>query len=127
MPTGSMRFAAQAQKDAKLWLFLLALLASVRIVMMAVYRGQLDRATGGGELARAVVSGLQYDCQVATLFALPALLLSVLCSFAPCEGLADRVRFALGAVLVPLSVVLAGVDIGYVAEFGSQFDRFVFG
>src|SRR2546426_6597817 len=120
-------FAVQVQKDAKLWTFLLALLVAVRGALVAAHLGQLDSATGAGTLLAALASGVRYDYQVATWVALPALLMSVVGSSAAWTGFADRVRFWLGAVVVALSVVIGGIDIGYVGEYGNQFDHFLLG
>src|SRR2546426_12663200 len=53
--------------------------------------------------------------------------MSVVGSSTAWAGLADRVRFGLGAVVVALSVVIGGIDIGYVGEYGNQFDHFLLG
>src|SRR5438128_3569510 len=120
-------YAVQVQKDAKLWTFMLALLVAVRGALVAAHRGQLDNATDAGVLLAAFASGVRYDYQVATWVTLPALLMSVVGSFTAWTGLADRVRFGLGAVVVALSVVISGIDIGYVGEYGNQFDHFLLG
>lgn len=120
-------FAVQVQKDAKLWAFILALLGALRLALVATHRSQLASATSAGDLLGAFASGLRYDCQVATLCTLPALLMSIVCGFKAWEGLADRVRFVLGAVVVLLSVVIGGIDIGYISEYGNQFDHFLLG
>src|SRR3989442_13704989 len=120
-------FSVQVQKDAKVWTFLLALLVAVRGALVAAHRGQLDSATDAGVLLAAFASGVRYDCQVATWVTLPALLMSVFGSSMAWTGLADRVRFRLGAVVVALSVVIGGIDIGYVGEYGNQFDHFLLG
>src|SRR3989442_7784610 len=120
-------FSVQVQKDAKLWTFLLALLVAVRGALVAAHRGQLDSATDAGVLLAAFASGVRYDCQVATRVTLPALLMSVFRRSLAWTGLADRVRFRLGVVVVALSVVIGGIDIGYVGEYGNQFDHFLLG
>ena len=120
-------FAVQVQKDAKLWTFLLALLVAVRGVLVAAHLGQLDSATDAGVLLAAFASGVRYDYQVATWVTLPALLMSVVGSSTAWTDLADRVRFWLGAVAVALSVVIGGIDIGYIGEYGNQFDHFLLG
>src|SRR2546428_4704596 len=120
-------FAVQVQKDAKLWTFLLALLVAVRRELVAAHLGQLDSATDAGVLLAAFASGVRYDYQVATWVTLPALLMSVVGSSTAWTDLADRVRFWLGAVAVALSVVIGGIDIGYIGEYGNQFDHFLLG
>src|SRR2546426_7223674 len=120
-------FAVQVQKDAKLWTFLLALLVAVRGALVAAHLGQLDSATDAGVLLAAFASGVRYDYQVATWVTLPALLMSVVGSSTAWTDLADRVRFCLGAVAVALSVVIGGIDIGYIGEYGNQFDHFLLG
>src|SRR2546427_224521 len=120
-------FAVQVQKDAKLWTFLLALLVAVRGALVAAHLGQLDSATDAGVLLAAFASGVRYDYQVATWVTLPALLMSVVGSSTAWTDLADRVRFWLGAPAVALSVVIGGIDIGYIGEYGNQFDHFLLG
>src|SRR2546426_1894129 len=120
-------FAVQVQKDAKLWTFLLALLVAVRGALVAAHLGQVDSATDAGVLLAAFASGVRYDYQVATWVTLPALLMSVVGSSTAWTDLADRVRFWLGAVAVALSVVIGGIDIGYIGEYGNQFDHFLLG
>src|SRR2546425_12337680 len=126
-PTRWLDFSVQVQKDAKLWTFLLALLVAVRGALVAAHRGQLDSATDAGVLLAAFASGVRYDYQVATWVTLPALLMSVVGSSMAWTGLADRVRFWLGALVVAFSVVIGGIDIGYVGEYGNQFDHFLLG
>src|SRR2546422_5053586 len=53
--------------------------------------------------------------------------MSVVGSSTAWTDLADRVRFWLGAVAVALSVVIGGIDIGYIGEYGNQFDHFLLG
>src|SRR5499433_2234532 len=120
-------FTVHVQKDAKLWMFVVALLVALRAVLMTVHRGQLDSTTGAAALLTAFASGLRHDCQVATWVIVPALLASVVASAMASTGLADRARFGLGAAVVALSVVIGGIDIGYVGEYGNQFDHFVLG
>src|SRR5437867_2198347 len=120
-------FTVHVQKDAKLWAFLVALLAAVRAVLMTTHSGQLDRTTGAAALLAAFASGLRYDCQVATWVIVPVLLASVVGSATASTGLPDRVRLGLGTAVVALSVVIGGIDLGYVGEYGNQFDHFVLG
>ena len=120
-------FTVHVQKDAKLWMFVVALLLAVRAVLMTVHRGQIDRTTGTAALLTAFASGLRHDCQVATWVIVPVLLASVVASATASTGLADRVRFGLGSAVVALSAVIGTIDIGYVGEYGSQFDHFVLG
>src|SRR3989442_5732110 len=120
-------FAVQVQKHAKLWTFLLALLVAVRGALVAAHLGQLDSATDAGVLLAVFASGVRYDYQVATWITLSALLMSVVGSSTAWTDLADRVRFWLGAVAVALSVVIGGIDIGYIGEYGNQFDHFLLG
>ena len=120
-------FAVHVQKDVQLWAFLVMLLAVLRMVLVATNRAQLAGATGAGELLNAFASGLRFDCQVATLCTLPALVLSVVSGMRARELLADRMRFVIGAVVVVLSVVVGGIDIGYSREYGNQFDHFLLG
>src|SRR5881296_1908526 len=98
-------FTVHVQKDAKLWAFLVALLAAVRAVLMTTHSGQLDRTTGAAALLAAFASGLRYDCQVATWVIVPVLLASVVGSATASTGLPDRVRLGLGTAVVALSVV----------------------
>ena len=109
-------FTVHVQKDAKLWAFLVALLAAVRAVLMTTHSGQLDRTTGAAALLAAFASGLRYDCQVATWVIVPVLLASVVGSATASTGLPDRVRLGLGTAVVALSVVIGGIDLGYVGE-----------
>jgi phosphoglycerol transferase MdoB-like AlkP superfamily enzyme len=121
------RFAIQAQKDLRLWLFLLILLALVRMAIVAVHRGSLAAGTGFGEVLVALGSGLRYDSQAATLFCLPSVLVSVAAGLVDCARLGDRLRLWLGGTLAVLTVVVGAVDIGYVGEYGNQYDQFLFG
>src|SRR5262249_55406298 len=57
----------------------------------------------------------------------PAVLAGVVGSATASTGLADRARFGLGAAVVALSVVIGGIDVGYVGEYGNQFDHFALG
>src|SRR5262249_56565268 len=92
-------FTVHVQKDAKLWMFVVALLVALRAVLMTIHRGQLDSTTGAAALLTAFASGLRHDCQIATWVIVPALLASVVASATASTGLADRARFGLGAAV----------------------------
>lgn len=127
MPTGWSRFSTQVQKDARLWLALVALLALGRILAFGVHFGRLSNDSGLGTVLTGLWSGLRFDVQCATLMTLPSLVLSVLCCWWTCDQAAERVRRWWGATLVATTVVVVGIDVGYIGEYGNQFDQFLFG
>jgi Sulfatase len=125
--TGWSRFLVQIQKDARLWLALLLLYVLVRVTMLTVLRGHLASDTGLGTLLAGMWSGMRFDVQIATLLTLPSFLVTLCCLRWSWERGAETLRRWWAAIALVLTVIITGIDIGYVAEYGSQFDQFLLG
>ena len=127
MSTGWSRFLVQIQKDARLWLALLLMFSVVRITLMTVHRGHLASDSSFTTVLAGLWSGMRFDVQVTTLMTLPTVLLSVACTRFTWDTLNDRIRRWWAGTLLVLTILVTGIDIGYVGEYGNQFDQFLFG
>jgi len=127
MNTGWSRFLNQLQKDVRLWLALMLLFGMVRILLMTVHRGQLANDSGFGTVLAGLWSGMRFDVQLATLMTLPTVILSVGCTRFAWERMTERVRRWWAGVLLVLTILVTAIDIGYIGEYGNQFDQFLFG
>lgn len=125
--TGWSRFLGQVQKDIRLWLALMLMFSLIRVTLMTVHRGHLASDSGFATVLAGLWSGLRFDVQFATVMTLPSLLLSVLCTRFAWERAAERVRRWWAGTLLVLTILVTGIDIGYVGEYGNQFDQFLFG
>ncbi|MFM1941587.1 MAG: hypothetical protein RI897_569, partial [Verrucomicrobiota bacterium] len=113
--------------DFVLWLVLLGLLVCSRVVLILVYREQMGMEAGVAELYRCFSTGLRYDVSAATYTVLPLVVLSLVGLFKGMGCCPERVRMGLVALAPSLYFVLLAVDIGYFAEYGDQFDQWIFG
>src|SRR2546423_5707352 len=104
--TGWGRFAAQIQKDLKLWFFTLGLLTVFRSLMIFIFRDQLGPSSSWLEVLRCSANGLRFDASIATYWVLVPLAMSAACAFGDFTRLADRVRFFMGMVMQILTTLL---------------------
>lgn len=125
--TGWSRFLVQLQLDFRLWLAFLLLFTMVRIVIIAVLHGRLASATGFGTILAGLWSGMRFDIQISTLLTLPSFLITLACLRWSRENAARTVRRWWAAMVLVLTIIITGIDIGYIQEYGNQFDQFLFG
>ncbi len=120
------RFIWQLKKDLKQWLFFMALLSFMRLVLIVVFHGKIGATTPWADIPKTFLNGLRYDVMVATYIALIPLLMSVLCGFVDIRKAAEPVRALFGRLFIVLSVVLSVVTIGYFKEYNDQFNHWIF-
>ena len=121
------RFVAAARKDVRLWVFCLAFLSLFRLLLILVFRGRLGEETGWREVFLACRRGFYFDAQISTTLLIPSLLFSVLCGMFPWRRAGDRLRLILGGVFLGASTFIGAIDLGYIEEYGDQFDQWVLG
>ncbi len=121
------RFLIQWQRIAATWIFFIAFLVCYRLSLIAVFRGQIGAASGWGDFLAVGLNGFRYDCVVATYFVTPALLVGLASIFFNLRGAADIVRKLSAAVFIVSGTLLGFITYGYLAEFGDQFNHFLFG
>lgn len=121
------RFRADLPHNLLLWSFAVAVLSLGRFCLVAVFRGRIDPSLPLGQFFDAFFRGIRYDSQVATYFALPGLVGSVLCAFGDHRALAVRLRRGAALTFVWLTPFLVAIDLRYFKEYEDQFNHFIFG
>lgn len=119
------RFALQALSDLRLVAVAVGSLQLLRVLLLVLFRDNLDPGTGVSEIGRALGRGLGYDARVAFYVVLPGLLGTLLCVLVPAEALARRLRRLSGAAFLGLVPAVGIITFGYVREYGDQFNHFV--
>jgi phosphoglycerol transferase MdoB-like AlkP superfamily enzyme len=121
------RFLIQWQRVAILWLFCIVFLMGFRMSLIGVFRRQIGAASHWTDILAVGLNGLRYDCVVATYFSILPLLFSLLLLFADFRSAAESIRKWSAVVFVLSSTLLGFVTYTYFAEFGDQFNHFIFG
>ena len=119
-------FISQFKRDLKQWLFFMALLSVMRLILIVVFSGKIGETTLGADIFKTFVNGLRYDVMVTIYCTLIPLLMSVVCGFADFSKAAERVRALIGRLFIILSVILSIVTIGYFKEYNDQFNHWIF-
>lgn len=122
-----LRFLVQIQKDARLWLVVLAVLGCGRLGVLLSLHGAWEPMTGIADLATACLRGMRFDAQVATGWCVVPVLLSILCGFRDWSRFGDGVRLLLAGAFAISWPLLLAVDIGFYGEYHDQFNHFLFG
>jgi phosphoglycerol transferase MdoB-like AlkP superfamily enzyme len=120
------RFFRGFQKDFKLWLFFVAILSVNRAAFILCFRGELASQAVPSAIFLAFLQGIRFDVLVATYFALPTLIMSLLLMGKPWEAAADRFRSVYGGASFAVMVILALVTVEYYREFHDIFNPFLF-
>lgn len=121
------RFVRQLFCDFKLFLLVLLFLSVFRGLLLILFRSHFEGTPGVQDFIKCMWRGVRFDAVVATYAVLPSLLMSVLCGFMDIERFAIRARQVIGAIFAALSVVVCGIDIGFIQEYKEQFNHWIFG
>jgi phosphoglycerol transferase MdoB-like AlkP superfamily enzyme len=121
------RTAAQVQRDVALWLVCVATLSATRLFLIASFRSRLSPHVKFSQVVTALANGLRFDAQVATLWVVIPLLMSVACAFVDMARTAQRLRQAAAFAFLTLTSLIAAISWGFVREFDDQFNHFVLG
>lgn len=113
--------------DALLVAWGVALLAIARAVMIAILHRQIGPGATMWAVASVFLNGFRFDLRVATLAAVPSIVLSLLAFRGKEWSFHRHLRAWIAALFGVATAVLVAVDIAYFEEFGNQFDHFLFG
>ncbi|MDA8098982.1 MAG: LTA synthase family protein [Nitrospiraceae bacterium] len=119
------RFFSQYQKDAKLWLYFMAVLSLFRVLFILYFRSKIVPGNGG-EVWRALANGMRFDAMAAGYWvALPALL-SAACAAVDIQKTADRVRNGFGLAFSIITPLIYIITLVYFGEYNDHFNHFIF-
>lgn len=121
------RFFGHWQKDAKLWLILMALLTLIRGVLCGVFASQMGEESGFRDVISCIIGGARFDARFALIGVAPSFLLAMFALTPRLSSLLDGLRLWVGWFFVNLTVVLGIVDIGFFYEYHDQFNQWIFG
>ncbi len=121
------RWFQHFQKDCKLFLIVLALLAIDRLILFGVFRDRMAVSVKGTEFIAAALKGFRYDARVATYFLSPCIIFAVLNAFRDWKSATDRFRRVWATLLFALCLVMGIVNWAFIVEFQDQFNHWVWG
>lgn len=120
-------FFAHWQKDAKLWLLLMGLFTLIRIILCALFSGQMGEDTGASDVIACILGGVKFDARFALLGVAPTFLLALFAFTPRLSSLLDGLRLWLGWFFMSLTILLGIIDIGFFYEYHDQFNQWIFG
>ena len=113
--------------DMMLWLVLVILFASFRATLLFIFRAELSSTPTATALFRLFETGLRSDTCVAMWAVLPSLILTLIGFFRPLGIWHIHIRRLLVVLVLSLCAIVFVSDVGYFAEYDSQFDHWIFG
>ena len=112
---------------AVLWLAVVALSLGFRAFLAFWFRANLGPGADAAALWQLFTTGVRSDILVATWALLPALLVTMLGGALGLGAWPARVRRATAVLLLCACALVFAVDAAYFAEYGAQFDDWIFG
>ncbi len=117
----------QLVADMVLWLALVLLFLSFRATLFWIFAARFSPHATGQALFRCFQTGLRSDVCTAMWAVFPSLILTLTGFFYPLGRWHQRTRrFLIAAVLILCAIVFV-TDVGYFAEYGDQFNHWIFG
>ncbi len=120
-------FAAGLAADIRLWLWCVALLFGARVALVFQNLGSMVPTTGWNDRAQAFWTGFRFDVPIATVVALPSVLMSCLALKISIEAGGWRVRQFFATLFTVLWLLLTVITLGYFREYHNQFDVHLLG
>lgn len=120
-------FAHHLARDAKLWLWIVALLAAARAVLIWQNRFSMADETGFADYATAFLTGFRFDMPVATIFVLPGFLCACLGILWPMNKVTSAARAVSTYLFTIVWVLITTVTLGYFQQYHNQFDAHLLG
>src|SRR5919109_4361 len=117
----------QLLADFVLWLALVFLFAAFRAFLVLVFRNELVPQPTFGAWLRLFETGARSDTCAAMWAVLPSLILTLLGFLLPLGAWHRRVRRVNVTIVLSLCAIVFIADVGYFAEYGNQFDHWLFG
>ena len=117
----------QLLADLVLWLVLVILFLGFRVTLFWIFGGQVSPRPSGQALLRCFEIGLRSDTCAAMWGFLPSLTLTLFGFFYPVGIWHQRLRGLLIVIILALCAVVFVADVAYFAEYGDQFNHWIFG
>ena len=117
----------QLLADMVLWLILIGLFVAFRTALVLIFRSELIPRPDAIALVRLFQTGLRSDACAAIWAVLPSLILTLVGFFRPLGIWHRRVRGVTIVVTLSLCAIVFITDVAYFAEYGSQFNHWIFG
>ncbi len=113
--------------DMVLWLTLVLLFLAFRATLLLIFRADLLPAPTGADFLRLFEIGVRSDTCAAMWAVLPSLTLTLLGFLHPLGTWHQHIRTLTIILVLILCAIVFVIDIGYFAEYGHQFDHWIFG
>jgi phosphoglycerol transferase MdoB-like AlkP superfamily enzyme len=113
--------------DMVLWFALVIVFVAFRAALLCIFRSELSPQTNAGAIVRCFTTGLRSDACTATWAALPSLILTLIGFFRTVGIWHQRIRQLTIAIVLSICAIVFVADVGYFAEYGNQFDHWIFG
>jgi hypothetical protein len=120
------RFFCHLQKDLKMWLFFLLVLALNRVVFIVVFRHEIQGDRIAHDILAALAFGLRFDVMASSYWMLVPLGMSLMCSVRDWDAKADRLRAVWGGVFLVTTIMLSIVSVEYYREYHDVFNQLLF-
>ena len=117
----------QLLADMVLWLTLVLLFLAFRVALFWIFHGELSQRPSGQALMRCFETGLRSDTCAATWGLLPLFTLTLIGFIHPLGIWHQRIRQLTIGIVLTLCAIIFVTDVGYFAEYDSQFDHWIVG
>jgi phosphoglycerol transferase MdoB-like AlkP superfamily enzyme len=117
----------QLLADMMLWLALLCLFVAFRATLFWIFAARFSPHPSWQALSRCFQSGLRSDVCTAMWAIFPSLVCTLIGFFYPLGRWHQRIRRATIIVVLTLCAIVFITDVGYFAEYGDQFNHWIFG
>src|ERR1700731_958952 len=117
----------QLLADMVLWLALVLLFLAFRVALFWIFRGELSQRPSGQAFLRCFETGLRSDTTAATWALLPSFALTLIGFIHPLGIWHQRIRQLTIVIVLILCAIIFVTDVGYFAEYDSQFDHWIVG
>ena len=120
-------FLGELRSDLLLWLLSFTVLGAFRLLMIWLFRDEMQAGHEWGDILLAISRGARFDCMVASYPVLPSLALTLVCLFKDVSRVGRPVRVGAAVLTLGLHLAICGITIGYFKEYHDQFNQWVYG
>lgn len=113
--------------DMVLWLVLVLLFVGFRATLFWIFAARFSPHPGGRALFQCFQTGLRSDVCTAMWAVFPSLILTLASFLYPLGAWPQRIRRFLVVATLILCALVFITDVGYFAEYGDQFNHWIFG
>ncbi len=116
---------SQWGRDLQLWLFIVLLLQTFRLLLITLFQEQATQLTLHN-LIHVSGQGLRYDISTAALWIMPTFVLALI-PFKPVRQRLKTIRKWIALLFLLITIPILGADIIFFDEYGDQFNQHMFG